>query len=121
MGDAGEPHGGFPRVGGLSGVAQARRPLLRDPARGGACRSSAGLLTMVGVAEVSRFLVDQCDRPREVRQIARVARCPARPAMRPFARLTVVAAPLTPITRSAAHTGASAWPNRGPEHSAVHK
>jgi hypothetical protein len=50
---------------------------------------------MVGVAEVSRFLVDRRDRPREVRQIARVARCPARPAMRPFARLTVVAVLLT--------------------------
>jgi hypothetical protein len=95
-------------------VAQARRPLLRDPARGGACRSSAGLLTMVGVAEVGRFLVGRRDRPREVRQIARVARCPARPAMRPFARLTVVAAPLTPITRGAAHTGTSARPNRRP-------
>ena len=33
------------------------------------------------------------------RRIARVARCPAQPTMRPFALLTVIAVPLTPRTR----------------------
>src|SRR6185437_5976549 len=46
LGNAGASHGRFPRLGGFPGVAQARRPLLREPARGRAHdRNRQGLLS----------------------------------------------------------------------------
>jgi hypothetical protein len=68
-----------------------------------------------------RFLVDRRDRSREVWQIARVARCRARPAMWPFVRLTVVAVPLTPRIRGAAHTAHLPGQIIGPDPSGVDK
>lgn len=52
LADGGEPHPRLPRLGRLSGMAQARQPLLHQPTRSGASAEGRGGVLMKGDGEI---------------------------------------------------------------------